>query len=365
MSTNQSQTATVSPGKSTPENSQRSSKNQSLMTPSTITVNSPFSSTLSQPFSLKLDRNNFPLWKTMVFTIIRGHRLEGYLNGQKTCPAEYITVEPTEGGEIITIEEQLNPEYEAWIVHDQLLMGWLYGSMTETIASEVMGCKSASALWTALEVLYGAHSKANMDDLRTKLQTTRKGAQTMTDYLKMKRMWADSLALAGDPYPEKHLIANILSGLDMEYLSIVLILENRSDLSWQELQGALLSFDSKLERLGAVSPNSKTLNNFQANMAQKPFYSGGRGGFGNSFGRSNNQNAPNRGSSSFSNHQGRGNPNSNRGRGRQGRDNTKPTCQVCGKYGHSAAVCYFRYNDHYMGQPPQGESQQNLDRWLL
>uniref|UniRef100_A0A803PAA3 Retrotransposon Copia-like N-terminal domain-containing protein n=1 Tax=Cannabis sativa TaxID=3483 RepID=A0A803PAA3_CANSA len=76
-----------------------------------LTLSTPISNTLSQPFTVKLDRNNFSLWKTMVYTIIRGHR-------------------------------------------------------------------SASALWTTLEELYGAHSKANMDDLCTKLQTTRKGAQS-------------------------------------------------------------------------------------------------------------------------------------------------------------------------------------------
>ncbi|KAF4365947.1 hypothetical protein F8388_019191 [Cannabis sativa] len=54
----------------------------------------PFSNTLSQPFSLKLDRNNFPLWKTMVNTIIRGHRLEGFINGTQPAPVEFIRTGP-------------------------------------------------------------------------------------------------------------------------------------------------------------------------------------------------------------------------------------------------------------------------------
>ena len=161
---------------------------QPPMAPTQLHVATPFSNTLSQPFSLKLDRNNFPLWKTMVFTIIRGHRLEGYLNGQRSCPSEMVSISRVDGNGAAVTEIQRNPEYESWIVHDQLLMGWLYGSMTEAIASEVMGCGSAHALWSALEKLHGAHSKANMDNLHTKLQTTRKGAQPMTEYLKMKRM---------------------------------------------------------------------------------------------------------------------------------------------------------------------------------
>ncbi|KAF4347663.1 hypothetical protein G4B88_019351 [Cannabis sativa] len=184
-----------------------------------------------------------------------------------------------------------NPEYESWIVHDQLLMGWLYGSMTEGIGSEVMGCRSAATLWTALEELYGAHSRANMDELRTKLQTTRKGDKSMAEYLRQKRIWADTLAIAGDPYPEKLLRGNILSGLDAEYLSIVVPLEARAELSWQELQSTLLSYDSRLERLQSLSPNSKLLNNPSAALAQKPFGPGNRGGFqGRGSGNSNNGN---------------------------------------------------------------------------
>lgn len=104
-------------------------------------------------------------------------------------------------------------------------MGWLYGSMTESIASEVMGCSSARSLWVALENLIGAHSKARMDELRDKIQLTSKGSHTMTEYLRLKRSWADMLALAGDPYPEHHLVANILRGLDAEYLPITVQIE--------------------------------------------------------------------------------------------------------------------------------------------
>ncbi|KAF4363634.1 hypothetical protein G4B88_021751 [Cannabis sativa] len=51
---------------------------------------SPFGNTLSSPFALKLDRNNYVLWKTMVSTIIRGHRLDGFINGVRQAPPELI-----------------------------------------------------------------------------------------------------------------------------------------------------------------------------------------------------------------------------------------------------------------------------------
>uniref|UniRef100_A0A803PS90 Uncharacterized protein n=1 Tax=Cannabis sativa TaxID=3483 RepID=A0A803PS90_CANSA len=172
----------------------------------------------------------------MVLTIIRGHRLEGFLNGLKPCPPEFL---PSKN------------------------------KLAKPVISTGICDKSA----TTIEDLYGAHSRANMEDLRTKLTTVRKGSQSMTNYLKQKRLWVDTLALAGEVMTihDKLLRGNVLSDLCAEYLTIVVPLEVRSTLSWEELSSTLLSFDSKLERLTSLSTNSKQLENLTANIAQKPY----------------------------------------------------------------------------------------------
>ncbi|KAF4370425.1 hypothetical protein F8388_016162 [Cannabis sativa] len=142
-------------------------------------------------------------------------------------------------------------------------MGWLYRSMSEAKAIEVMGCTTARALWSALENLYDAHTRAKMVDLQTMLQTTRKGTTPMEKYLRLKRSWSDQLALAGDPYPEPHLVSNVLSGLDVEYITIVSLIKamnNLTHVTWQELQETLLNFDAKLGRFSNLQPGSMALN---------------------------------------------------------------------------------------------------------
>lgn len=62
----------------------------------------------------------------MVNTIIRGHHLEGFINGSRLAPPEFVNT----GIDGSDLNMEANPEYEAWLVHDQLLIGWLYGSMT-------------------------------------------------------------------------------------------------------------------------------------------------------------------------------------------------------------------------------------------
>ncbi|KAF4346653.1 hypothetical protein G4B88_009916 [Cannabis sativa] len=50
-------------------------------------------STLTQSFALKLDKNNYFLWKTMVSAIVRGHRLDGYRTGGRSKPDEFLPTE--------------------------------------------------------------------------------------------------------------------------------------------------------------------------------------------------------------------------------------------------------------------------------
>ena len=34
-------------------------------------------------------------------------------------------------------------------------------------------------------------------------------------------------------------------------------------------------------------------------------------------------------------------------------NNSRPICQVCGNIGHTAAYCYFGFNNNYMEPPPE------------
>lgn len=58
--------------------------------------------------------------------VIRGHKMEGYILRTKTCPQQFIA----EG-----IEMKLNATYEEWVATDQLLLGWIYNTLTSEIAS--------------------------------------------------------------------------------------------------------------------------------------------------------------------------------------------------------------------------------------
>lgn len=55
-----------------------------------------------------------------------------------------------------------NPEFQKWNSSDQLLMGWLYTSMTPEIAMKVMGCKTSNNLWIEVEESFGILNRSRV-----------------------------------------------------------------------------------------------------------------------------------------------------------------------------------------------------------
>ena len=84
------------------------------------TTSSSLSFNFIQP--VKLDRTNYLVWKTQVLTSITGNDLEGFINGDKPCPSQFLH-EST--GESIrsdfTATRTENPEYITWKKTDKLL----------------------------------------------------------------------------------------------------------------------------------------------------------------------------------------------------------------------------------------------------
>ncbi|KAL2481945.1 Uncharacterized protein Adt_34911 [Abeliophyllum distichum] len=76
-----------------------------------------FGVSLTQTPPVKLDRNNFLLWKNMIMPIIKGYNLEGFLSGKTECPLEFIATQTT-GATRETVEMIHNSDYRKWLSID-------------------------------------------------------------------------------------------------------------------------------------------------------------------------------------------------------------------------------------------------------
>ena len=142
---------------------------------------------------LKLDRNNFLLWKSVIVLVVKGHDLGGYLFGTQPIPEKMIFI-MEKYGETKFI---LNPTYVKWVRIYQRLLCWLLSSISESVLPKVVGFSKPHKTWKTLEMVYASQPRSRVLQLKTQLQTTRKGSLSMDEYLTKMKMFADNLKLAG------------------------------------------------------------------------------------------------------------------------------------------------------------------------
>lgn len=222
----------------------------------------------------------------MILPVIKGNKLEGLIDGSKPCPAKFIQIENGEA---------LNDKYEEWQVSDQILLGWLYSTVTTKIATQLIDCKSSQELWSQIQELVGANTKSKIMWYKSEIQRTRKGSLKMQEYLNKMKSLADNLQLAGCPFSQLDLFIQILGGLDNEYTPIVVQLLDKSELSWVEFQTTLLTFERRLELIQSFQ--NLNLNSPTVNFAATSFNQ--RSSTNNSDSKSNSSKGNWRGSNSF------------------------------------------------------------------
>ena len=108
-------------------------------------------------------------------------------------------------------------------------------SISESMIGHVLlHCNTTSTIWETVEQLFSTKSKARLLHLRFLLQSTKKGSMIVEDYfLKMKSL-AHELMLARQPIFDDELILYILSGIGIEYESIVVNLTSKDSVSLTE-----------------------------------------------------------------------------------------------------------------------------------
>ncbi|RVX22902.1 Retrovirus-related Pol polyprotein from transposon RE1 [Vitis vinifera] len=183
-----------------------------------------------------------------------------------------------------------------------------------------------------------AHTRARIMQLRLELQSTKKGSMSMIDYIMKIKGAADNLAAIGEPVSEQDQVMNLLGGLGSDYNAVVTAINIRDDkISLEAIHSMLLAFEHRLEQQSSIEQMSANYASSSNNRGGGRKFNGGRGqGYS-----PNNNNYTYRG-------RGRGGRN-----GQGGRQNSspseKPQCQLCGKFGHTAQICYHRFDISFQG----------------
>lgn len=164
--------------------------------------------TITQVVTLKLKEGNYLLWKLQFEQFLSSQTLLGYITGEQTRPPETTMVR---NGDVNT--ETANPEFTKWLQKDQLILAWIYGTLTEDALKSVYGLHSSHEVWLALAKKYNRVSATRRLDLQRRVQTTVKGTKTMVAYLSEIKSLCDQLDSIGAPITEHEKIYGVLNGL--------------------------------------------------------------------------------------------------------------------------------------------------------
>ncbi|CAL9243538.1 unnamed protein product [Arabidopsis halleri] len=202
---------------------------------------------ISQCVTLKLNDTNYLSWKLQFEQFLNSQLLLGYVTGALTRPSPTVVVR---NGEQVT--EANNPEFLKWMQTDQLIMAWIFGSLSEDTLKSVYGLRSSQEVWFYLAKKFNRVSATRKLDIQRKIQTTTKGTRSLAQYLSEIKALCDQLDSIGAPISEQEKIYGVLSGVGREYESIVTIIEESMDLptspSFDDVLYKLTNFDDKLQK---------------------------------------------------------------------------------------------------------------------
>ncbi|PKU76806.1 Retrovirus-related Pol polyprotein from transposon TNT 1-94 [Dendrobium catenatum] len=306
-------------------------------TQATTTLNGAFSSP-QIPSSLKflmnsiknvtaqtLTADNYSIWRAQIQKLFRANGFEGFLTG--TAPSPPSTILSTSGQQIA------NPDYTTWTSVDQNLAAALFSVISPAILPYVLSLDHCSDIWHTLDLRLKSCTRSRIAHLKNELSFLSMKDKNMTQYLLDVKSKVDALASAGAPIDVEDVIHYTLNGLPNTYQAFkTAIRTNMRSVSVDELYTLLCS-----EELNMAHETAKDLQSLNITGNQTALTAGrGRG----------------RGRSSHY----RGRPNSrpqNTTNQSQGNKSSRPviTCQICGKFGHSAIKCWHRHDDNYNSDP--------------
>ncbi|GAV71752.1 UBN2_3 domain-containing protein [Cephalotus follicularis] len=205
--------------------------------------------------SINLTSTNYLIWRFQLLALLRGYDLLSFVDGTTQPPMKTLD------------DGSMNPVYTAWYKQDQLLLSWLFSSLTKSIHTQVVGLETSRSVWQFLNSAFASQSQASIMQLCLSLHTLKKGADAMATYLLKAKSITNELELASKPISDDDMVLYILGGLSSEYAAFGTSVTIRdSPISVVDLHGLLLN-----EEIHCQSSASDLIN-ATANMAltQRP-----------------------------------------------------------------------------------------------
>lgn len=139
---------------------------------------------------VKLDRDNYVLWKTDIVSTLETFDLESHIINPKPPPETQVVpaIETT------PTSTEPNPEFTTWKKRDRYVLLWLKSRLSERSLALVSRSTTSQMAWVVIEKTFKSQTGARRMAMQTQLQPLPKGSLSMMEYIEKKRPISDSLA---------------------------------------------------------------------------------------------------------------------------------------------------------------------------
>lgn len=96
------------------------------------------------------------------------------------------------------ITKEINPLFLAWIQQDQNVPCWINMTLSEGVLSHVLGLKPSREVWLSLEYRFSSLPCSHIFQLKTQLQSMKKGSLSITNHVQRVKHLFDRLAAVSD-----------------------------------------------------------------------------------------------------------------------------------------------------------------------
>lgn len=161
--------------------------------------------------SIRLEHHNYLLWRSQFLPVLRAHGLLGFVTGTFPYPPQFLLDSNN------NLSSEINTDYTDWITQNQHLLSWINAILSESVLAYVVRLSTSSAVWKVLERRFAFLSRSHIIQLKTQIQTIKKGDQKISEFLQSIKSIVDTLSAVYSPIDDEDLLLYTLNGLPDEY----------------------------------------------------------------------------------------------------------------------------------------------------
>ncbi|KAM1001536.1 hypothetical protein PS1_008017 [Malus domestica] len=232
-------------------------------------------STISTSVNVKLDNSNYLNWNFQIQLLLESNGIMGFVDGSHPSP--------TESGSCTSAESDA---FVVWKMHDRAIMQLITATLSPVALSCAIGSKSSQDVWIRLKEQFSTVSKTSIFQMKSNLQTIKKGSDSVSQYLHRIKEARDYLSAARVYFADEDIVILALNGLPSEYNTFRCVIRGRENvISLKEFRSQLLA-EKVIVANSTTGPFITAMvantvphsgKNHSSNLAsgQSPFFSGG------------------------------------------------------------------------------------------